>query len=395
MLELKNQNAAPSVSKGSPVRPRRSLQRDLGSIAALLVVVTSLAAACSSESASRADDGGAGGSAGSAGRGGGGGANPCTECITDECAAETGRCVANAACQSLASCYDACTDEDCATECDQTYPAGVTDWYALVTCSAQSCADPCEIEGSAGTGGIGATCVPPTENGECDNFPRVCGCTATQNCIFSVETNDTACAAIGTTPPHARCTSETCTKFHGCVGGNESGTCRPYCEDDDDCGSTPFNRCIQVTDGDDQDIEGFKVCTQHCNLSDPRNTAGNPSFGACGAGANCVLGNSTEGTAICFGTSPPPLPATCEDHGDCAAGYGCSVAGACQKWCRVGSNADCASTAATPVCSGFTTRLFMLSGADGGKSEYGFCVARADGGTGPAPDGGPSIPPPP
>jgi hypothetical protein len=390
MLELENQNADPLPPTRGPARSRRTLRRDLGALTALLVVVTTLSAACSSESASRADDGGAGGTAGSSGRDGGGGTggtNPCTACITEECSEQTASCVGNAACQQLAGCYDTCVDEECAAECDRTYPAGVTAWYALVTCSAQSCADPCEIEGSGGTGGIGASCVPPTDNGACDNFPRVCGCTATQNCVFDVDTNDTVCAALGTTAPHSRCTSETCTRFHGCVGGNASGTCRPYCDDDDDCGSTPFNRCIQVTNGDDQDIEGFKVCTQHCNLSDPRNTAGNPAFGACGAGANCVLGNSAEGTAICFGMSVP-LPAACENHGDCAVGYGCSQADTCQKWCRVGSNADCASTPATPVCGSFTTRLFMLSGADGGKSEYGFCVARADGGTGPAPDGG-------
>lgn len=348
--------------------------------------------ACSSESPPRADkdDGGAagtGGSSGSAGSGGNGGADPCTQCITTECGAEAGRCFGNSACQDLVDCYDACADAECRTGCNRMYPEGLDEFEALIMCTAESCTEPCDIQ---------SQCVPPTANGACDNFPRVCGCTATQNCIFDVSTNDTVCAAPGTTAAHARCTSETCGKGHSCVGGNDnSGTCRPYCDTDRDCRSTPFNRCIQVVDSDEQPIQDFKVCTQHCNLSDPRNTAGNPAFGACATGANCVLSNSTEGTTICFGMSTP-LPTTCENHGDCAQGFGCSQTGTCQKWCRVGVNADCAATPTTPVCGGFTTRLFILSGADGGTSEYGFCVARAtDGGTGTLPDGGPSVPPPP
>ncbi|HEY6556448.1 MAG TPA: hypothetical protein VI072_04215 [Polyangiaceae bacterium] len=367
-------------------------------------MATSLAVACSSDSASRADDdddGGAGGTAGSGGRGdGGGGANSCGECIDEECAAEFGRCDGNQACQQIVACYDACEDAECAAACDVEYPAGVTDWYALVTCSAQNCADPCEFEGTGGTGGtggIGASCVPPTDNGTCDNFPRVCGCTATENCIFDVDTKDTVCAAPGSTLAHARCTSETCAKGHGCVGGSASlsGTCRPYCDTKSDCRSTPFNRCIQVTrevDDVNVPVEGFKVCTQHCNLSDPANTARNAAFGACGTGANCVLDNFDEGTTLCYGNSGPPKT-TCTDSGDCANGYGCSAADTCQKWCRVGFNADCAVTPATPVCGRFTPGLFVPSGADGGRTEYGFCVARAtDGGVGSLPDAGPPSP---
>lgn len=399
MLELKNRESDPSASSGAPRRSGRRFRRDLGSLAALLVVATGLAVACSSDSASRSDDDddGTGGTAGSAGRGGAGGTggpNPCTQCITEECATEAGACVGNSACQDLADCYDGCTDAACADECDTAYPAGVTDWYALVTCSAQSCADPCEIEGSAGTGGTGASCVPPTDNGTCDNWPRVCGCTATQNCVYDYDTNETVCAAQGTIPPHTRCTSELCQKGYGCVGGSESGTCRPYCESDRDCRSTPFNRCIQVTNADDDPIQGFKVCTQHCDLRDPTNAAQNPAFGRCGTGANCVLSNTAEGTTICYGSSGSPQT-TCENSGECASGYGCNLAKTCQKWCRVGVNADCNSTPATPVCGGFSTRVLILTGVDGGRTEYGFCIARTDGGVGPLPDGGPGTPPPP
>src|SRR5687768_471277 len=131
MPELKNCESDPSASPPAPRRSGRSFRRDLGALATLFVVATSLAVACSSDSASRSDDddGGSGGTAGSAGRGGGGGTggvSPCTRCITDECAAEAGDCFGNSACQELAECYDGCADTACAEDCDTAYPAGVT-----------------------------------------------------------------------------------------------------------------------------------------------------------------------------------------------------------------------------------------------------------------------------
>ena len=391
------ESPSPESSQQDPRAPRasRRVRRELGSLVALLLFATGMAMACSSESQSRSDDddGGSGGSAGNAGRGGAGGSagsDECEECITQtECGTEWDRCEANSACRSLPSCYEACEDAACISECDADFPAGVTDWYAVVTCSALKCAEPCELGsgGTSGTGGTSATCVPPTDNGVCDTFPRVCGCTATQNCTFDFDTKDSVCTPTGTTPPDARCTGDTCTKGHGCVGG----TCRPYCETNTACEGSPFRRCIQVSD-EGTPVVGYKVCSQHCDLRDPANTARNPAFGACGAGANCVLIDLDEGTTSCFGTSGPPR-SPCTDSGDCAIGYGCSTNDTCQKWCRVGVNADCASTPATPVCGGFGTRLHVLSGADGGRTEYGFCIARtADGGVGPAPDAGTDTP---
>ena len=96
--------------------------------------------------------GGAGGAA-AGGMGGAGGqscdALSCSDCSTcataDDCMAEDAACNAVTACNAYGSCYDACNDAACVTQCATDHPDGVMPYEALISCLCGVCTTSCSI----------------------------------------------------------------------------------------------------------------------------------------------------------------------------------------------------------------------------------------------------------
>jgi hypothetical protein len=67
----------------------------------------------------------------------------CDACLDASCCAESTACVDDPQCVALVSCYDACTDDACATACDAAHPAGTAHLNAVFGCVQTNCATSC------------------------------------------------------------------------------------------------------------------------------------------------------------------------------------------------------------------------------------------------------------
>lgn len=215
-----------------------------------------------------------------------------------------------------------------------------------------------DIPGDAG-------CTAPV-SGPCNAFPQ-CGCEDGQSCRVTGTAGETSCSANGATPAQHGCTTSTdCTAGYACV----SGSCKPFCATDDDCGGD-HKSCMQIGKANTTTpIPNYKVCSAQCDLVDPAAT--------CGAGSTCVTRGSTtaQSTDCLGGAGNLEGEGTCsKDRRTCAPGYICVLLPDfwfgdyenCSKWCRIGSayKNDCKGT------GGSCTRFDQPTKIDG--VEYGFC----------------------
>ncbi len=80
---------------------------------------------------------------GGADTGTGGTGDPCGDCIADVCASANDMCLSDANCSTLASCLGSCADPSCQESCYNVYGDGSAAYYALVSCTYQSCPTEC------------------------------------------------------------------------------------------------------------------------------------------------------------------------------------------------------------------------------------------------------------
>lgn len=173
--------------------------------------------------------------------------------------------------------------------------------------------------------------------GDCD-LVTGCGCPSGQTCRIDVSRGGAgSCSTLAAEPlaPYSVCTSsDQCPPLHSCV----SSVCKKQCREAEDCGWDGA-RCVAPLDMDGASLAGG-YCTRPCDIAAPQTP--DPGFAPCAEGVRCAaFGDGTD----CVG----PLGSTaqgdaCSGYEQCAAGLYCSVAGRCERYCKLGGD-DCGSTA--------------------------------------------------
>ncbi len=218
-----------------------------------------------------------------------------------------------------------------------------------------------------------AACVKNVPSSTCGIFPQ-CGCPAGQNCnVENTGTGQALCAPPGATPNWNNCTGNgdnQCPVGSSCV----DGVCSPFCSANADCPGA--NReCVQVVDGNNNNIPGFKVCTLYCDPSSPQTATG--GYAACGPNTHCFP--ATDHDPFCLGpaaASGGAQGANCADatglnpdQSKCAAPFACVSSSpigpfTCYHYCHVGATGQCSGMGS---CNSFGTKLYS------GAQEIGYC----------------------
>ena len=90
-------------------------------------------------------EGGTDGSTGGAGGSNGGGlfSPACIACASSNCSGQKDACENDAQCNAILSCYAACSDAACESQCVNNNPNGQTDFSAYLGCLKSSCSFQC------------------------------------------------------------------------------------------------------------------------------------------------------------------------------------------------------------------------------------------------------------
>jgi hypothetical protein len=107
----------------------------------------------------------------------------CDTCIKGTCCTAAATCGANADCTSLATCAGSCSTSACVTQCESTYPGGVDDLSAFLTCTSDRCNGACTTKK-----GIGDSCSTAAgcTSGDCAGAGWCTkGCTQNTDCRSS------------------------------------------------------------------------------------------------------------------------------------------------------------------------------------------------------------------
>lgn len=175
------------------------------------------------------------------------------------------------------------------------------------------------------------TCVTVAPNNVCGLNPQ-CGCNATQTCDITTATTGAAtCIAAGAQPA-----GQSCTTASNCARGLTcwNGACRPYCSrGQTTCAGGTI--CFAPTTGG-VTSPNLDVCSVACDVRSPSTVCG----------TNGCSWFPTERAGDC---RPPGTGLEfdgCAFDGDCRQGLACGddpfFGPSCVRWCRLGSNADCA-----------------------------------------------------
>ena len=162
-------------------------------------------------------------------------------------------------------------------------------------------------------------------------------------------------------------TSRDCAAGYGCIGADQSGTCRPFCCGDTEaceggtyCSERPLR---DDANGNTMLVVPACVPADDCNLADPY---------PCPAGQSCTCPEDTACTIVrADGTTSCVTPGTggAGDPCPCAAGHICSMA--TQNCLKI-----CSLNAASPDCGSGKCQA-----TNGFPEGFGVCVgASADGG---------------
>jgi hypothetical protein len=100
---------------------------------------TTCGSACSAVS-SGGGSGSAGGSCGLTS-----GEATCDSCLNATCCGQTTTCIDDADCVALVRCYDACSDDACASACDASHPGGLSKLNPVVSCAQSGCGTQCGL----------------------------------------------------------------------------------------------------------------------------------------------------------------------------------------------------------------------------------------------------------
>ena len=126
----------------------------------------------------------------------------CNTCLTTSCCTEGTACGANAACETIYLCVEACSDDMCSQGCLAANPSGADAFNSLTGCVTNACGSAC----SGATGDDGGTCggftfsTDPCQTcfqSSCCSQGTACAantdCTDLDSCIGSCGAGDTAC----------------------------------------------------------------------------------------------------------------------------------------------------------------------------------------------------------
>jgi len=210
--------------------------------------------------------------------------------------------------------------------------------------------------GTTTTGGSGGCTDQP--GWECD-VVSLCGCSATENCSYNVDTDLAACNPAGEQEPYHVCdVNADCPRGHGCI----SGICKRYCTSSNDCGWDDA-ACLEVYDGDEV-IEAFGYCSEECDPVDP--TEPLEGGAACDADSTCYAYADDAGNlahTVCVASDGEGVRGdACDDDGSpdpfaCAPGYFCDNLNlTCRRFCEVGDENACE---AEGTCLGFSPPAYL------------------------------------
>ena len=177
----------------------------------------------------------------------------------------------------------------------------------------------------------GGACVTAPPSNACGVNPQ-CGCTATQTCdVTNLVSGAVSCVGAGSVAAGRACTTTSnCARGLTCW----NGACRPFCSrGTPTCGAGTL--CFAPQDAAGATTPNLDVCSIACD----------PTRASAACGTNACVWFASAGVADCRPPGTRPEYATCASTADCRQGLVCvndPIFGPeCERWCRVGSNADC------------------------------------------------------
>ncbi len=189
--------------------------------------------------------------------------------------------------------------------------------------------------GAGGAPGTVLTPPAPCESelgaGPCSLVSQ-CGCEPAERCGLEAGLAATRCDPAGSIGWFAPgCESDAaCAAGLGCLfhPDNTLGVCFPFCNTVSDC-PNPNGECVELT------VAGVGYCMPNCDPREPQSVE--VPFGACAAGAGCVL-DSVHDTSYCTAEHQPGRTqgSFCERVADCAVGHSCQER-TCVRYCLAGA----------------------------------------------------------
>jgi len=237
----------------------------------------------------------------------------------------------------------------------------LTTLFALLLTAGCSGADSEESAGGATSTG---SQLPPENyaaTDACTTLPQS-GCPSEHTCQVASNAGETTCVKAGDTPLAGACLGSSDCGLGLFCG---YGICRSYCEAADDCEGDVVD-CLQIVDGNGDEITGQKYCTTPCNPADPANAGGRAGLLSCPTDWGCYAANegTPSGTTDCFLAGSQSVGEECTN--DCAPGLVCLNSGdsqACASFCLVGEGSCNCQSFAEPYHAAI----------DGTVVEVGFC----------------------
>ena len=170
--------------------------------------------------------------------------------------------------------------------------------------------------GDGGSGGIEGEggAAPTCSEDPCKLTSPQCGCASGEMCTLQM--GERACGPAGTAQVGELCSAtQLCAAGALCLGlgSNLQGLCRPFCDDDTDCGSAPGAGCALRVDTGNGRIAEELVCSEACHLV--------TNDGCPVEGTKCVAISSSR--TACGTAGAGALGETCTDIYDCDIGLAC------------------------------------------------------------------------
>ncbi len=200
------------------------------------------------------------------------------------------------------------------------------------------------------SGGGGGTCKTAPPNNKCGLDPQ-CGCGTNETCdVTNTVTGATSCVTAG-----GGTLGRNCNTTGDCLAGFtcQYGACRPYCSSATDgtkCSEAGTGICYTTMDDNNKPVPNGKVCTVDCDPRMPSAVCGKNTciwFADLYAPAHVSDCNYPGQTDVLFGCALDPNdPKGGPLLTACKPGNGCGLHPTygyeCERWCRVGTDADCA-----------------------------------------------------
>ncbi len=237
----------------------------------------------------------------------------------------------------------------------------------------------------AGSGGGGGACKTVPPNNKCGLDPQ-CGCETNETCdVTNTTTGATSCMTAG-----GGTLGRNCKTTGDCLAGFtcQYGACRPYCTSETDgasCTAPGTGICYTaIDDTTNKPIPNARVCTVGCDPKMPSAVCGNNSciwFADLYAPAHVSDCNYPGSSDVLTGCALDSMnPKGSPNLTACKPGNACGLHPTygyeCERWCRVGTDADCADLKNKPTDPAGLFKCKDVYGAAGpviGGVKEGLC----------------------